>query len=522
MSQAAERKKNILKKTLEVGGNTFVSRMLGLTREILLMRFLGVGILNDAFTTAFMLPNSLRKIFAEGALTAAFVPTFVSIFKKEGKEDASKLMSLSFIIFESILLLLCVLIMFKARETVLIIAPGYSEAQLVAAVQMLRIMMPFIFFISTSALLAGALHSVHHFFIPAFGPVLLNLVFISALSISLKFSLSPHFLCWMILSGGILQCLLHVAAYFRFGFSFQKWDKQSVRAFGQVAIKFLLCFIGMSVMEVNLFIDQWFASYLAVGSVTLIKYANRFMGIPLGVFAVAFSTILLPHFTRVKIENPERVNFYLLEAMKFVFWVTIPATLIIIFFSDQIFLTLFASTSSKFPVDRVAEAGSILVGFMFGLCCFSLNKILLSLYYSFHDTLVPSIISVFATILNVVTNYYLVGLYGGFGLALATSISGFVQMALCLYFLCRIHKFDLKMAGMAIFLVKYSVQVFLTLVPFYFLYHGFYKLVAKMPYAYFFTKSLGFWVWAGPLVLVCYGLLYLLRRQFNISVYFLD
>lgn len=519
---AATHKKSILKKTLEVGSNTFLSRILGLTREILLMRFLGIGVFADAFTIAFMLPNSLRKIFAEGALTAAFVPTFVTIFKKEGKEQANQLTTLSFVVFESVLLLLCGLIMWKARATVLIIAPGYSEAQLAATIPMLRILMPFIFFISTSALLSGALHSVHHFFVPSFGPVLLNIIFIASLALCLKFSLTAHFLCWTILAGGALQCLMHYITYLRLGFTFSGWDRNTVRHFAQIAGKFLLCFISMSVMEVNLFVDQRFASYLAVGSVTLIKYANRFMGIPLGVFAVAFSTILLPHFTRVKLENPERLNFYLLEATKLVFWVTIPATLILAFLADQVFLTLFASMSSKFPIDRVAEAGSILAGFMIGLCCFSLNKILFSLYYSFHDTFYPTIISVIATLLNVVANYYLVGIYGSYGLALATSLSGLIQMVLGLYFLCRVHKFELKLKEMGIFLLKYSCQVLATLAPFYIVYPYFYALFKKMPYAYFFTKSFGFWIWAGPLILASYAALYLFRRQFDLELYFLD
>ena len=312
MEQFTEQKKskrNLLLKTLQVGGNTFLSRMLGLTREILLMRFLGIEVFADAFTTAFMLPNSLRKIFAEGALTAAFVPTFVTLFKQKGKDDANKLMLLSFLVFETLLVLLCAAVMYYAPQTVHFIAPGYSAQQVAATVPLLRILMPFIFFISTSALLSGALHSVGHFFVPAFGPVLLNVVFIGALVTCLHFSLAASYLAWFILFGGLLQCIMHVITYFRLGFSFAVWDATTLQSFGHVMAKFFLCFLSMSVMEVNLFIDQRFASYLPVGSVTLIKYANRFMGIPLGVFAVAFSTILLPYFTKMKLEHPEKLNF---------------------------------------------------------------------------------------------------------------------------------------------------------------------------------------------------------------------
>jgi len=522
MEHNADRKKSILAKTFQVGLNTFVSRILGLAREILVMRFLGIEVFGDAFTTAFMLPNSLRKIFAEGALTAAFVPSFLTLAKKEGKEEADRLMTLSLVFFETLLLVVCALVMWKAEATIGMIVPGYSPEQVAATVPLLRILMPFIFFVSVSSLLAGALNSVHHFFVPSFGPVLLNMVFIGAVLACLEYRWGVEYLCWMILGAGALQCALHIFTYFHLGFSFALWNAITLRYFSQIVGKFLLCFMSMSVMEVNLFVDQAFASYLVVGSVTLIKYANRFMGIPLGVFAVAFSTILLPHFTRVKLDNPERLNFYLVESMKFVFWVTIPATFLLCFLSEQVFLTLFASMTDKFPADRVVEAGYILVGFMFGLCFFSLNKILFSLYYSFHDMWYPTVISIIATLCNVVANYYLVGLWGGFGLALATSLSGFIQTVLCLYFLSVKHKFSIDYKAIIEFLQVYILQVAVVLVPLWAIYYKLFQEIQNAKYGIFFTEKIGFWLWAGPLVLIAYIALYCMRNLFGMRLYFLE
>ena len=522
MSEHVIAKKSILKKTIQVGSNTLVSRILGLAREILLMRFLGVGIIADAFTTAFMLPNSLRKIFAEGALTAAFVPTLVAVQKKEGKTQVDKLTTLSFVVFEVGLLLICALIMVKARWTVLLIAPGYSAEQVAATIPLLRIMMPFIFFISSSALLAGVLNIEHHFFVPAFGPVLLNGVFIGSILVCLKYGLGAQYLAWSILLGGALQCIMHIIAYIRLGFSFSLWNTTTMVYFMQVVGKFLLCFMSMSVMEINLFFDQRFASYLAAGSVKLINLANRFMGIPLGVFAVAFSTILLPYFARVKLDNPDRLAFYLFEGTKFVLWVTIPATFILAFLSDQIFLTLFASVSNNFPMDRVTEAGFVLVGFLLGLCFFSLNKILLSLFYSFHDTKYPTIISVIATLFNIAGNYFLVDIWGSFGLAVATSLSGLLQTILCFYFLQTQHNLSLKNSELLLFCRNYGAQVIAVLIPLYGIYSFCFKTIAKTAYGTFFTQSFGFWVWALPLILLCYGALYLLKKQFELPVYFLE
>ncbi|MCF7900012.1 murein biosynthesis integral membrane protein MurJ [Candidatus Babeliales bacterium] len=515
-------KKSLLKKTLEVGSNTFLSRMLGLTREILLMRYLGVDVLADAFTTAFMLPNSLRKIFAEGALTAAFVPTLITIYKKEGKDQASSLTTLVFLVFESILLVCCFFIMWKAQLIIHLFAPGYSPEKVAATVPLLRILMPFIFFISSSALLTGALQSVNHFFIPSFGPVLLNVSYILGILMCLYGAYPPTYLCWAIIGGGALQCIMHIITYYRLGFSFTAWNATTITYFMKIIIKFLLCFLSMSVMEANFVIDQHFASYLPTGSVTLIKYATSFMGIPLGVFAVAFSTILLPHFTRLKLEQPEKLHLYLTESIKLIIWVTIPITLIMMFFSQDIFLTLLASTSSKFSIHRVPEAGTILVGFMVGLCFFSLNKIIFSMYYSFHDTFYPIIIAIIATIFNGFTDYFFVGIWGGFGLALATSLSGLIQTILGLFFLCRVHAFAINFKDLGYFVVKYSIQVICGLLPFYLLYPYLYSFAESLPYSFFFTQSFGFWIWVAPLVFIFYGLLYFTRNLFKMNLYFLD
>jgi putative peptidoglycan lipid II flippase len=519
-------KKNILKKLFQVGGNTLISRFLGLTREILLMRFLGVGVFADAFTAAFLIPNSLRKIFAEGALTAAFVPTFINLYEKDGRKKADALMSLSFIAFEGVVLLLCALVMWKPAFTLSLIVPGFSPEQIAATVPCLRILMPFIFFLSSSALLAGALQSVNHFFVPAFSPVLLNGFFIGGILFCLSYGLPVEYLCFFILCGGLAQFVLHIFAYLSLEFMFHMPNRETLHSFTHVLSKFMLCFLSMSVMEFNLIIDQRFASYLHVGSVTLIKYSSRFMGIPLGVFAVAFSTILLPHFSRISMSDPKRLSFYLLECSKFVFWVTAPATFIMGFLSSDIFLTLFASSSSKFPAHLVPEAGLILLGFLSGLFFFSLNKILFNLYYSFHDTQTPIYIAVIATAFNFAFNYILVSTLGGFGLALATSLSGLVQMVLCLYFLQRFHNFDLQIYKFGAFALRYIVQLVCVLVPFYFIY-GFVRkameAIFTTKWGYFFMiQSFGYWLWVAPLMILCFYSLYKTRKPFAIELYFLD
>lgn len=514
-------KHSLIGRTIKVGANTLMSRIFGLTREIFLMRLLGIGIMADAFTTAFMLPNSLRKIFAEGALTSAFVPTFIDSFKKEGKDSANALMTLSFLVFESVLLVICALVMYYARATILFIAPGYTDAQVTATIPMLHIMMPMIFFISSAALLAGALNSVYHFFVPTFAPTLINIFFLGGIAGCLYHGYPISFLCWTIMAGAFIQFVMHLIAYFKYGFSFEKWNSDTITSFKSIITKFLFCFMSSSVMEVGLFIDLQFASYLPAGTVTLMKYSHRFMGIPFGVFTLAFSTILLPYFSRTKIENPEKLEYYLQEALKLVLWVTIPATIILAFFSDKVFLTLFASSSSKFPIERIAEAGSILAAFMSGLIFFSLNKIITTLFFALHNAKIPTMVTTLATLLNIVLNYFLVGLYGAQGIAYATSLCALFQTILFLYFLKKQYNYSVNYIRLSIFIIQYSAITSVLLAIFYFIYIHVFNYLSTHVHP-FFISSFGFWLWVGPMILGVYGILFMLKDKLSEKVNLLN
>ena len=207
-------KRSILKKTAQFGVTTFISRIFGIIREILKVRFLGIGAIADAFIIAEKIPHLLRKIFAEGALSASFVPVFVRKVKTKELENPNGLMTISFLFFEGIVFLLCLFVFFFPHIVLKIIAPGFSSEQIGYAIPFLRILFPLIFFISSSALFAGALNAVNHFFIPAFGPVLLNIFYISSLLICLKFGLSVYYLCVGVLLGGLCMFLMHMITYF--------------------------------------------------------------------------------------------------------------------------------------------------------------------------------------------------------------------------------------------------------------------------------------------------------------------
>ncbi len=512
-------RKLIIQKTRQVGVYTLLSRCLGLLREFLTVRYMGAGALADAFFTAWKVPNLLRKIFAEGAMSAAFVPTIMQTIRADGKKAIGGLMVLGFLVFEGLVLFICALAMMVMPYFVKLIAPGFSPEQLVACTHYLRILMPFIFLISTSALLAGPLQAINHFFVPAFGPVLLNIIYILGLFICLWYDLPITALCWFIMAGGVLQLVAHIIAYIYHQFSFQWFDSNDRTKFRWILIRFVPCLVSMSVMEAGLFIDTSFATYLSKGSVALINYANRFMGIPLGVFAVAFSTTLLPHFSRISSYAPRRLGFYLLEATKLIWWVTIPMTLAMMFFSHKFFITLFLS--NKFSLAQADEAATILRVFLVGLFFFSINKILLNIYYVLHQTAIPAVIAVVAVCINVIFAWFSIDMYQAAGVAVAITIAAIIQTILLYGFLSYLLKLPLYAKDLALFIMRYSIQLLIVGLFFFTIFYG----VSGKLSAYnmiFFTDKIGFWLWVSPLCALFMGTLYYTRAFFGVRVLFLE
>ena len=491
-------KNNIRKQTIETGSLTLLSRGFGLVRELMLARYLGVS---DTFWAAYRIPSFFRKIFAEGALSAAFVPSVVHTMRHGG--------------------VFCGGILLFAKPLLALLTPGFTAEQISQTIPMLIILTPFVFFISACALFAGTLQAVNHFFIPAIGPVLFNLVLIIGLLISMAYNLPTVSFCYLIVIGGMVQFLAHLMMYFRLNLRFSKPTENSKTLVGKILLKFLTCIPGMGMAEVSLFIDTGFASYIP-GAISGLQYANRFMGIPLGVFATAFSTILLPHFSRISSYAPKRLSFYLLESTKLVFWVTVPVTLGMMFFAHQIFYTLFVS--EKFSMAQAFMTGNILIASVAGLFFFSLNKILLNIYYASHNTLLPAIISVISMGANIILNFILIRLMQAPGLALGTTIAAAIQTGLSLLFLYSHLKFTFYGRAFASFLYRYTIQLAIIGGGMLAAYSLFYYLLGNCSplVAHFFLQGLGFWLWVGPSCVGAFLMLLYTRKMFKVKLYFLD
>lgn len=518
-------KKSILKKTAQVGASLLLSKFLGIAREVLQVKYLGVGQLSDAFNIAYRIPNMLRKIFAEGALSAALIPTLVKVMRKENEEQASKLITLTQLVIGTLLLGLCFLVTLYPQLIILLFAPGFvqSAVQFNTAVNLIRILIFFIVLIFSSALLASAMQAKHHFAVPSWGPALLNVVYIAGLLIAMKFGLPVEQFAYFLLGAGLVQLIVYFIVYRQLQFHFLFPDKQTFIYFKEVMIKFLPALITVSGVELSFLIDARFASRLPPGAITLLSLSSRFMTIALGAFAVAFSTILLPHFSRISTYAPKRLSFYLLESAKFILWVTAPIAILMSFFASDIFYTIFFQLARNFTIAQVHEAALLLQGFLLGLFFLSLNKAILSMYYSLHETLIPTIITFIGAGINFLLNRMLVPVLGVVGIAIATSLAAALQTLLFVFILNKKFRFTLYGQNFFLFILRYGLQLLVVFSIFYGIYRALYALIQiYLPSHFeFLVHSIGLWLWVGPLVLGLYGVLYFSRKRFYILNHFL-
>jgi|GEM_PF-286017 len=589
--------RSIIKKTIGIGSSTLLSRVFGYIREVLLMQLLGIGIISDAFFIAFRVPNSLRKVFAEGALSSVLVPALINAEKERGAAGTNKLLTASFIVIEAIVSLLVVFIYFFSYFIVHRVAPGASPEQLITSVKLLRILSSFILFLSSSSVLAAALQASHRFFIPALAPALLNCAYVASLIVCLYYSLSVEAFCWSMILASCLNLLLHVCVFIFYKFKFVRPDAQAWAGLKLILLQLLPCLLSVGIGEINFWIDSGFVSYLQDGTFSLLRYAYQMVNIPLGVIATSLSMVLLPHFSKIG-NSKKELGAYLTEAIKFIIWMMLPITMIMMISSRAIFETMFFS--SKFSMNNVLHAQSNMNAYLVGLVFFALEKILLNAFFvlkphvlrphevvydniydnkDFCHLLVAvkkqegSLIKVitnafkivtiviksayknlllfletippvsFATIvaamtigMNFLMNRWLMGIYGGMGLALATSISAGVRVVMLVVILLYYFKVVFNMAELWKLIRNYCLQLIILGSMFYgsvvavthvinsllwswTIHIGAWQIVFD---AHFFLHSFGYWLWFGPLSAIFCFALYTTRKIFNISFSYLD
>ena len=439
----------LLKNTATVSSMTFMSRILGLIRDMVFLRLFGAAAGMDAFFVAFRIPNFLRRLFAEGAFSLAFVPVLSEYKTQRGDEEVRQLVSRVAGTLGGILFIVTLIGVIAAPIMVAVFAPGFlmdtADAEKAALTeQMLRITFPYLLFISLVAMAGGVLNSYGRFGVPAFTPVIMNLCLIGA-----ALWLAPYFekpvvgLAWGVFISGVAQLLFQLPFLHRLGLlTMPRWGNkdEGVRRIMRLMIPAIF---GSSVAQINLLIDTLIASFLITGSVTWLYASDRLVEFPLGVFGIALATVILPSLSQRHAEDsPEAFSHTLDWALRLVLFIGTPATLGLFILSGPILSTLFEY--GEFSARDVLMSSYSLMAYATGLLGFIGIKVLAQGFYARQDTRTPVRIGIVAMVSNMILNVIFVyGLkfseFGALhmGLALATSASAFINAGMLFMMLRR-------------------------------------------------------------------------------------
>jgi putative peptidoglycan lipid II flippase len=430
----------LLKSTVSVGSATIASRILGFVRDIVFARYFGVSGATDAFFLAFKIPNFMRRLFAEGSFSLAFVPVLSEVREKGDRQELRELIDNVTGTLAGILLVITAIGVLAAPVVLAIFAPGWlieGRPEFWLSAGMLRITFPYVLLISLTALAGGILNTFERFLVPALTPVLLNVSLIGAtVLLSGHMEVPVKALAWGVLVAGIAQLLIQVPALMRLGVMPRPrwgWRNSGVRKILRLMIPTL---IGSSVAQVNLLLDMVIATFLVSGSVTWLYYSDRLLEFPLGVFGVALSTVILPNLSRkFATQNPQAFSATLDWSLRLAFIITLPAALGLAVLAKPILITLFQYQA--FQLSDVEMSALSLAAYAVGLPAFISVKVLAPGFYARQDTKTPVKIAIIAMVSNMLLNFLFVGtlLSVGFngphtGLALASSAAAYINAAL--------------------------------------------------------------------------------------------
>ncbi|MEW8681688.1 MAG: murein biosynthesis integral membrane protein MurJ [Candidatus Thiodiazotropha endolucinida] len=409
-----------------VGSHTMLSRILGFVRDLVFAHWFGASAATDAFFVAFKIPNFLRRLFAEGSFSVAFVPILTEYRTKRNKLELQTFTDHMAGSLGLVVLLVSLVGVVAAPILVMIFAPGFwneSEGKYELTVEMLTLTFPYLFFITMTAFAGSILNTYNRFWVPAFTPVLLNLSLIGcAIWLSPMMERPIVALAWGVLIAGIVQFMFQLPFLWRVKL-FPR-PRVAFKDPGVVRVMRLMipALFGVSVSQINLLLDTLIASFLVSGSISWLYYSDRLMEFPVGVLGVALGTVILPTLSRRHAENsPQAFSHTLDWALRLNILFGLPAAVGLFLLAGPMLATLFFSDA--FDHHDVEMATKSLMAYAPGLMAIMLIKVLAPGFYGRQDTKTPVRIGVIAMSVNMVLNILLVFPLAHAGLALATTIS---------------------------------------------------------------------------------------------------
>ncbi len=433
------KKQSLLRSTTLVSVMTFISRMVGFVRDMVLASLFGADAGMDAFFVAFRIPNFMRRLFAEGAFSQAFVPVLAEYQKTRSSDDVRVFIARISGYLGAILTVVTTIGIVASPIIVFLFAPGFSHDGSRAALttEMLRITFPFLMLVSLTAMSGAVLNTYGYFAVPAFTPVILNICMILA-----ALYLCPHLpqpivgLAWGVLAAGIVQLTFQLPFLYQKNLLVRPKVVRNDPGVNKVLKLMIPALFGVSIGQLNLMVDSIFASFLKVGSVSWLYYTDRLTDFPLGVFGVAIATVILPHLSRRYAEQSDTQYSQALDwGLRSILLIGVPAAIALCLFSMPLIACCFAY--GKFGAYDVLQTQKSLMTLASGVPAFMMVKVLASGFYARQDITTPVKVGVISMVVNTVLCALFIGYMAHAGLTLASALAGYVNCGLLLFLLIK-------------------------------------------------------------------------------------
>jgi putative peptidoglycan lipid II flippase len=420
-----------------VSALTMLSRLLGLAREQIFALTLGASAFSDTFIAAFRIPNLLRDLFAEGALSTAFVPTYVATLRRESRPAAYALANRVLSTLTIYLGGVALLAMLFPGQVVRLVATGFSPEKAALCQTLVRIMMPFLPTISLAVVAMGALNAEEKYTTPALASSMFNLVAIAGGAVVYLLGLSPRaaVITWaaMAVGGGVAQLAIQIPSLWRMGFRPRLMPDLRLRDPGTRRIATLMApaTLGVAAVQINVVVNSSFASLISDGAMSWLSYAFRLMQLPIGVFGVAVATTSLTHLSRdAAAGDPQALRGTLRRGLRMVLFLTVPSTVGLALLGVPIIRLIYQH--GRFSSQATLETARALSGYAVGLVSYAAIKVVAPAFYALGRTRVPLAASLSAVVANLLWNVATFRTLGHVGLALGTSIAATVNVAVLL------------------------------------------------------------------------------------------
>ncbi len=425
---------SLFKSIATFGGFTFISRITGFVRDMVLANYLGAGTVSDAFFVSFKLPNLFRSLFAEGAFTSAFVPLFSQKLVKEGKKKSVFFAAQALSVLFFVLLLFVVLFEIFMPYVVRILAPGFAgdAGKIELAANLCRVTFPFLLFISIVSFQAGILNAFEKFAAPATAPIILNVTMIAAAFAVVPFISAPAYgFAASITLAGVLEILWLQYALRRIDIRIKPFVRvRKIFQNGEIKTLFRRIapgVVGAGIYQINMVVDTILVSIVGTGAISWLYYANRLQQLPLGVVGAAIGVAVLPILSKqLKLNDVSESKKTQDKAVEYAAILSIPAAVLMIVLALPIVRILFEHGQFG-PSDSLKTAGA-LIAYAFGLPCYVLVKALMPNFFARGDTVTPVKFSAVVFFVNFCFNLLLMKPFGHIGIAVATTIAAFVSL----------------------------------------------------------------------------------------------